>query len=80
MPMANLQIKNVPEELHDELRRRAAREGRTVRDYLLDLIREDQRVPTMREWVEGNRAMDPVELDAAAYALLQRHDARRDAG
>jgi antitoxin FitA len=78
--MANLQIKNVPEELHDELRRRAAREGRSVRDYLLDLIREDQRTPTMREWVERNRELDPIELDDAAYALLQDDDARRGAG
>jgi antitoxin FitA len=78
--MANLQIKNVPEGLHEELRRRAAREGRSVRDYLLDLIREDQRTPTMREWLERNRELDPIELDDAAYALLRDDDARRDAG
>lgn len=49
--MANLQIKNVPEPLHDELRRRAKARKMTVRDYVLELIEEDQERPTMREWL-----------------------------
>lgn len=37
--MGNLQVKNVPTELHEELRRRAAESGSTVRDYVLDYLR-----------------------------------------
>lgn len=50
--MGNLQIKNVPEDVHDELRRRAAKRRMTVRDYLLEMIEHDQARPTMDEWLE----------------------------
>lgn len=47
--MPNLQIKNVPEDVHAELRRRAELEGTTVRDYVLGMIRRDQRLPARPE-------------------------------
>lgn len=34
-----IQIRNVPEELHRELKVRAARAGMTLSDYLLDMVR-----------------------------------------
>ena len=47
-----LQVKNVPEELHDELRRRAAETGKTVGEIVLDAIRRELRTETVREWAE----------------------------
>jgi plasmid stability protein len=35
-----IQIRNVPESVHRELKARAARSGMTLSDYLLDLIRK----------------------------------------
>ncbi len=49
--MANLQIKNVPEDLHEELRRRAKLRRMTVRDYVLELIERDQVRTSMQEWL-----------------------------
>ena len=40
MNMSMIQIRNVPEELHRDLKARAARAGMTLTDYLLDLIRK----------------------------------------
>jgi hypothetical protein len=62
--MANLQIKDVPEPLHDELRRRAALRDTTMRDYVLDLIRRDQAMPAASEWLEAVRALPRVEISS----------------
>lgn len=38
--MTMIQIRNVPDPLHRELKARAARAGMTLSDYLLDVIRQ----------------------------------------
>ena len=38
--MTMIQIRNVPGELHRDLKARAARAGMTLSDYLLDMIRK----------------------------------------
>lgn len=60
--VANLQIKDLPRDLHEELRRRARLEGVTVRAYVLGLIEADQSLPLPSEWlarVRARRAIDP---------------------
>lgn len=70
----------MPAELHGELRRRAARAGMTVRDYLLALIERDQLRPTLDEWLEEVTAVDPVPLTASAADLVRgnRDERERD--
>lgn len=63
--VSNLQVKNVPDSLHQELRRRAARAGLTVRDYVLRLIEADQRLPSTEEWLDDVRSHPPVPVSAA---------------
>lgn len=58
--MGNLQVKNVPDELHTELRRRAELAGMTVRDYVLRVIRRDLRVPAPDELRARIRELEPV--------------------
>jgi hypothetical protein len=78
--MANLQIKNMPEEMHEELRRRAKLRHVTVRDYVLDLIARDQKMTTMREWLEGIARLDPIDIgDVTAAELIAKGRAERDA-
>jgi plasmid stability protein len=38
--MSMIQIRNVPDELHRDLKARAARAGMTLSDYLLNVIRK----------------------------------------
>jgi antitoxin FitA len=78
--MANLQVKNVPEEMHEELRRRARERHMSVRDYVLDLIARDQKMTTMREWLEGIARLDPVDTGGVTAAeLIEQGRAERDA-
>ena len=58
--MGIIQMKNVPDDLHDELRRRARRSGMSVRDYVIALIARDQRRPTLDEWLEEVAGDVPV--------------------
>ena len=52
-----LQIRNVPDDVHAAVRLRAAQAGRSVSDYLLDLVRELVTRPTMPEIVARARAL-----------------------
>lgn len=70
MLMATIQLKNVPAEVHAELRRRAQLRETTIRDYVLDLIRADQALPTMEEWLEEVRSLEPFEVEGSSADLI----------
>lgn len=76
--MGAIQVKNVPPELHEELRRRAAEEGIDLQDYLLRVLRRDVSVPTQRQWLERLR-QQPVAagLPPAADILDEARANRR---
>ena len=78
MLMASLQVKDVPEDLHRELRRRADLAGLSIRDYLLRLIRNDQQRPPATEWLARLRRLEPLDLGALAADLVQADRAARD--
>ena len=75
-------MKDVPEELHEALRRRAIEEGMTMADYVLDLIRRDLGLPSRREWLERLATREPVrnvDVVKALHAARAERDAQIDA-
>lgn len=66
-----VQIRNVPDELHRELKARAAHAGMTLSDYLLDELRNLAVRPTMREWAEEVRKLAPVEVSQSPTEILR---------
>lgn len=74
--MSFIQVKNVPERVHEAVRQRAAREGMTLSDYVLDLIQRDLALPSRREWLDRLATRRPVEVDA--LAALDAARAERD--
>jgi antitoxin FitA len=66
--MGAIQVKDVPEELHEALRRRAVAEGMSLADYVLDLIRRDLGLPSRREWFERLAAKKPVNIPPGVIA------------
>jgi antitoxin FitA len=79
MPMGAIQVKDVPEELHKALRRRATEEGMSLADYVLDLIRRDLGVPSRREWFERLATREPVRGDWDSAEELHAARAEREA-
>lgn len=76
-PMSNLQIKGIPEDLHEELRRRAAQAGSSLRDYVLELIRRDLAGPSKEDWLLSLRELTPADLGGPAADLIAADRATR---
>lgn len=75
MPM--IQIRNVPDQLHRELKARAAKAGMTLSDYLLDVIRKAAARPepdVLLSRIRERAAVYPAE--SPAEAVRAERDAR----
>lgn len=70
--MGNLQIKDIPADLHEEVRRRAGVRSMTIRDYVLALLRADVSVPLREEWLAEVGAAEPADLTNLDVAELVR--------
>jgi plasmid stability protein len=78
--MSAIQIKNVPPDLHDRLRERARREGRSLSEYTLEVLERDLALPTTREWLDRLRQDEPVEgiSSEEITSLIREGRAERD--
>lgn len=68
--MSNLQIKNLPDDLHARIRERSAHHGLSMRDYVLRLIERDIRRPTVDEWFERLAGRDRAVRGGISAAEL----------
>lgn len=69
--MPSIQIKNVPDETHAVLRRRAAAANQSLQEYLLGRLVEEASQPTLDEVLDraAGRAGGAVPVKAAVAAL-----------
>ena len=74
-PMANLQVKNVPEPLHRKIRAYAKRRGRTVRDVVLEAVRREIEREDFRARLAKRQLVD---LGRPAARTLEEVRAERD--
>ena len=75
--MSMIQIRNVPEELHRDLKARAARAGMTLSDYLLDVIRKAGERPEPEVLLRRLRERSSVYLaESPADAVRAEREAR----
>jgi plasmid stability protein len=75
--MSMIQIRNVPDDLHRELKVRAAQNGTTLSDYLLGELRTLAARPTMQEWLARTERLTPVELDETPAEAIAAERARK---
>jgi hypothetical protein len=73
--MSNIQVKDVPESLHRKLRAQARRQGRTLRDLILEAVRREVEREEFRLRLLTRR---PVDLGRAAAAALGEAREERD--
>lgn len=73
--VSNLQIKNIPEDVHAELRRRAEARGMTLRDYVLGVLVRETGRPDMEQWLAEVLARPRVTLGESVVDII--HDERR---
>jgi hypothetical protein len=76
----HLQIRDLPDEIHQTLRQRAATRGLSLRQYALEVLREHCLQPTLDEWLDGLNRLTPVSLSTpAAEAVRQAREAEEAA-
>lgn len=71
----NLQVKNVPAELHDRLRRRARLQNRTISDLVLAAV---ERELARQDWLDRLRTRPEVDLGVSAASLVDEERTLRD--
>ena len=76
--MPSIQVKDVPDDVHATLRRRAAAAGMSLQEYLLGRLVEDAHMPTLEEVLDraGGRAGGRASLRKAVRAVRADRDAR----
>lgn len=72
----HLQIRDLPDELHETLRRRASARGVSLRQYALEVLREHCELPSLDEWLDELHRLTPVALSRpAAEAVREAREA-----
>lgn len=76
--MTSIQIKNVPDDVHAGLRRRAGVAGQSLQEYLLAEVTRSVRTPTMAEVLEriGHRTGGRLRLEQAVADIRADRDER----
>lgn len=76
--MPSVQIKNVPDDVHRVLRRRAGEAGQSLQEYLLARLVEDARKPSLEEALArvSERSGGRLPLADATRAVRKDRDAR----
>ena len=76
--MPNVQVRNVPDEVHSVLVRRARRAGQSLQQYLSDQLSHMASYPTMEEVFERIEAQRLGRISSEeAVAALEAERARR---
>jgi plasmid stability protein len=71
--MKMIQVRNVPDEIHRELKSRAALEGVSLSEYVLALARRDVSRPTMQEWLARVDARPLIESEISSADVIREH-------
>lgn len=72
-----LQIPNVPDAIHRQIKSKAAQEGLSLSDFLLREVRRVAGQPTMHEMLERLRGREPVRLRTSVVSILRRERSSR---
>ena len=72
-----IQVRDVPEEIHNTLKARAASEGMSLSDFIKKELERVAERPTMREWLDRTQRAKPIlKKSSAASVIRQLRDTR----
>ncbi|MFQ5740549.1 MAG: hypothetical protein ACE5JX_16210 [Acidobacteriota bacterium] len=74
-----IQVRNVPDLLHRELRQRAKQQGRTLTDYIKQILEREVARPPAAEVFSRIRGRSPVDLGGDAADLIRQEREERGA-
>jgi plasmid stability protein len=76
LAVANVQVRDVPDDVHRRLKSQAALAGQSLNEFLLARMTEIARTPTLGELAERIRARPPYTRPSAAAAIREDRDRR----
>jgi antitoxin FitA len=68
--VGNLQVKNLPDDVHQKLRERARKEHRTVSDLVTQVLRREVSRPSLAEWLADLDKLPRRDTDVDMDALM----------
>lgn len=74
-----LQVRNIPDRLHRELRRRAKARNQSLTDFVESILEREMARPPSEEVFDRIEREEPVELDISVAEILRSERAERDA-
>ncbi len=72
-----IQIRNVPEKIHRQLKARAALAGKTLSEYILQELKKDLTRPTREELLDRIAKLPGVSLSKSPAEILREERDRR---
>jgi plasmid stability protein len=72
--MANVQIRDVPDDVHRRLKAQAASSGRSLNEHLLAQLTEIASTPTLTELTERLRRLPPYRGGGVAEVIREDRD------
>lgn len=74
----SIQVKNVPDDVHETMRRRARESGRSLQEYMLHRLCREARTPTVEELMArvADRSGGNFSLEEATALVRDERDAR----
>jgi len=75
--MKMIQVRNVPEPVHRELKARAAMDGLSLSDFILRELERVLQRPSRRELLSRLRSLPTLEIEPSAAEIIRRE---RDRG
>jgi antitoxin FitA len=75
--MPNIQVKDVPDDVHRILRSRAAAAGQSLQEYLLARLTREARRPTLEEVIQRMGQRSGGSLTPRQAAAILREDRER---
>ncbi len=76
----DLQIRGIPVQLRELLRRRAGRKGVPMSQLVIDLLKRELELPTMEEWLAETRDLPRTEDLRSLTGADAVREGRREAG
>jgi len=73
-----LQVRNIPERLHRELRKRAKRRGQTLTDYVQEILEREAARPPAEEVFDRIESRTPVDLDIRVADIIRDERTERE--
>jgi len=67
-----IQVRNVPDNLHRELVKRARARGQTLTDYIQEILEREVSRPPREEVFRRIASHDPVEFPGTAAELIRK--------